>query len=433
MHNYSQFDALLRTFGQDMRSTNNLIQIAILLASLAIGWALSTRLTSHLPTSERLAWRLGRGGISRIAFPAVALAGLVIGKLLYGRGDLTAILNIAISLVGAFALVRLAVYMLRHAFPPHPLLKASEQFIAFLLWSSVALYITGLDAPIVAYLDEPLRLGTYHFTLLAILTALGSVIVTLIVALWLSRLTETRLLRVDTLDRSLRMVLVKFFRALFLVIAVLIALSMAGIDLTVLSVFGGALGVGLGFGLQKVFSNYVSGFIILLDRSIRPGDMITADNRYGRVTQLNTRYTVVKSLDGTEAIIPNDTLMTTTVINHSYSDPRVLLKLELQVAYESPLETVPGLLIEAAHSESRVLRDPPVVAVVKGFADSGINLELQFWITDPENGQSVLKSNILLAIWQTFNRHNIRIPYPLRELRITEVPPLSITASDKLN
>ncbi len=418
----SPLDNLLLTLGQDLKSPTILLQIAVVLLSLAIGWALSSRFMPKLSSDEHAGWKLGWGGLARVAFPAIALVCLLVGKIFFGRAHPTAILNVALSLLTAFALVRLAVYMLRHAFPPHPLLRASERFIVFVLWFSVALYIIGLDEPVLAYLEEPVRFGTRHFSLLAVLTAMGSVIVTLIAALWLAQLTESRLMGATTLDMSLRVVLSKFSRALLLMVAVLIALSLAGIDLTVLSVFGGALGVGLGFGLQKVASNYVSGFIILLDRSIRPGDLITADNRYGTVSQLNTRYTVVKGMDGSEAIIPNDTLMTTTVINHSYTDERILIKLAVQVAYQSPLEEALSLLVAAANGEPRVLKEPAALAVVQRFAENGIDLELLFWIADPQNGDGALRSNIFLAIWRAFQERGIEIPYPQRDLRIVTVP-----------
>jgi len=335
---------------------------------------------------------------------------------------------VGVSLVTAFALVRLAVYMLRHVFPPNPMLKASERFIAFILWGWMALYITGAHRAVGDFLQKDLafKVGKVDLSALDLLQGFGAIIVTLMVALWLARLLESRLMGQDNIDMSLRVVLSKFFRALFLAVAVLIALQIAGIDFTLLSVFGGALGVGLGFGLQKVASNYVSGFIILLDRSIRPGDFITADNRYGTVSQLHARYTVVRSLDGTEAIIPNDTLMTTTVINHSYSDQRMLGKLSVQVSYGSPLEEVLTMLVEAASSQSRVLKDPAPGAVVTGFGESGIDLELAFWIADPENGLGALRSSIYLTIWRAFQQHGVEIPYPQRELRITQATQKSV-------
>ena len=424
MDNLSQLDDLLRALGEGPGRPAMLWQLGLIAASLALGWLLSWRLKPRLASEDLLRWKLGRGGLARLAFPLLALIFLLIGKAAYGRGHPLAILNVAVSLVTAFALVRLAVYILRHVFPPNPLLKASERFIAFLLWGWMALYITGWHTLVGDFLRDELafKIGKIDLSALDLLQGFGTIIITLLVAMWLARLLESRLMGQDHLDMSLRVVLSKFIRALFLVIAVLIALQFAGIDFTLLSVFGGALGVGIGFGLQKVASNYISGFIILLDRSIRPGDMITADNRYGKVSQLNARYTVVKSLDGTEAIIPNDTLMTTTVVNHSYTDQRVLLKLAIQVSYKSPLEQVLTMLTTAAAGESRVLKDPRPAAIITGFGESGVDMEVQFWIADPENGQSALKSNIYLAIWRTFQTQGVEIPYPQRELRITQTP-----------
>ena len=422
MENLSQLDDLLRALGEGRGSQAMLWQSGIIAASLALGWLISWRLKPRIVSEDVLRWKLGRGGLARVAFPLLTLVFLLIGKAVYGRGHPLAILNVAVSLVTAFALVRLALYILRHVFPPNPMLKASERFIAFILWGWMALYITGWHTLVRDFLHDELafKVGKVDLSALDLLQGFGAIIVTLLIALWLGRLLESRLMGQEDMDMSLRVVLSKFVRALFLVVAVLIALQFAGIDFTLLSVFGGALGVGIGFGLQKVASNYISGFIILLDRSIRPGDMITADNRYGTVSQLNARYTVVRSLDGTESIIPNDTLMTTTVINHSYSDQRILLKLAVQVSYASPLDEVLVLLVDAAAGEPRVLKDPAPGAVVTGFGESGIDLEVQFWIADPQNGQSALKSSIYLAIWRAFKTQGIEIPYPQRELRITK-------------
>ena len=422
MENLSQLDDLLRALGEGRGSQAMLWQSGIIAASLALGWLISWRLKPRIVSEDVLRWKLGRGGLARVAFPLLTLVFLLIGKAVYGRGHPLAILNVAVSLVTAFALVRLAVYILRHVFPPNPMLKASERFIAFILWGWMALYITGWHTLVRDFLHDELafKVGKVDLSALDLLQGFGAIIVTLLIALWLGRLLESRLMGQEDMDMSLRVVLSKFVRALFLVVAVLIALQFAGIDFTLLSVFGGALGVGIGFGLQKVASNYISGFIILLDRSIRPGDMITADNRYGTVSQLNARYTVVRSLDGTESIIPNDTLMTTTVINHSYSDQRILLKLAVQVSYASPLDEVLDLLVDAAAGEPRVLKDPAPGAVVTGFGESGIDLEVQFWIADPQNGQSALKSSIYLAIWRAFKTQGVEIPYPQRELRITK-------------
>ena len=214
------------------------------------------------------------------------------------------------------------------------------------------------------------------------------------------------------------MVFSRLATALLVLLAVLIVLPLVGIDLTVLSVFGGAIGVGLGFGLQKIASNYVSGFIILLDRSIRIGDLITVDNFYGEVKNITTRYVVVRALDGREAIIPNELLIATTVLNHSYSNRQIRLALNLQVAYRSDLQRATQLMEEVARKHQRVLADPPPKAFLLRFADSGVDLELGVWIGDPENGVLSIRSELLLEIWRAFQEAGIEIPYPQREVRI---------------
>jgi small-conductance mechanosensitive channel len=237
-------------------------------------------------------------------------------------------------------------------------------------------------------------------------------------AMWLGRVLETRVMATEHLDMNLRVVLSKLFRALLVVLGILVALPLAGIDITVLSVFGGALGVGIGFGLQKIASNYVSGFIILLDRSIHPGDSLTVDGRFGTVSQLTARYMVLKGLDGTEAIIPNETLISSTVINHSYTNRHIRVGISVQVGYQSDLERAMEIMKEAATQQPRVLADPETKVFLKSFGDNGIDLEMSIWINDPEEGQLGLKSDINLEIWRQFQAAGIEIPYPQRDVRI---------------
>jgi small-conductance mechanosensitive channel len=201
-------------------------------------------------------------------------------------------------------------------------------------------------------------------------------------------------------------------------LAVLIGLPMVGIDLTTLSVFGGALGVGLGFGLQKIASNYVSGFILLLDNSIRIGNVISVGNDRGEVTRITTRYTVLKSGTGVESLVPNELLVGSVVQNESYSDPRVRIALQVQVSYDSDLERAMAIMVAAATAQARVLPAPAPGVLLMNFADSGINLELGFWVADPEKGTGQLRSDINLAIWREFRQSGIAIPFPQREIRI---------------
>jgi small-conductance mechanosensitive channel len=221
-------------------------------------------------------------------------------------------------------------------------------------------------------------------------------------------------------------VLSKLVRILFSLIAVLMALSAVGLDITLLSVFGGALGVGLGFGLQKIASNYVSGFIILLDDSIHIGDIVTLEPHYGVVSELRSRYMVLRKLDNTEVIIPNENLVTNVMINHSMTDRRVRVQLSLQVSYQTDLDLAMKLMMEAARMQERVLPDPAPSALVRAFADSGIELLLNIWINDPENGSARLQSEIYLDIWRAFKANGVSIPYPQREVRILNAQPSDI-------
>jgi small-conductance mechanosensitive channel len=223
------------------------------------------------------------------------------------------------------------------------------------------------------------------------------------------------------MDSNVRVVLARLTKALLSVLALLLSLSLVGIDVTALSVFGGALAVGLGFGLQKIASNYVSGFIILLDRSIRIGNLITVDDATsGVVTQITTRYTVVRMLSGIEVIIPNEYLVSNIIRNQSYTDTRVRLAVGLQVAYSTNLELAMRLMETAARVHVRVLADPAPMVLCKAFADNGINLELGFWISDPEAGTGNACSDISLAIWKAFGENNIEIPCPQRDVRILD-------------
>jgi len=240
----------------------------------------------------------------------------------------------------------------------------------------------------------------------------------ILAALWVGGLIEARLMRAVGIHANVRVALARLVKSLLVFLAIVVALPLAGLDLTLLSVFGGALGVGLGFGLQKVASNYVSGFIVLLERSIRLGDLITADNFYGVVKEMTTRYTVVKALDGREAIIPNETLITSTVLNHSFSERRVRVALPVQVTYGTDVEPVLRLCEDTARRHPRVLADPAPSAVLTGFGDNGLSLELGFWIRDPEAGTMGARSDIALALLAAFRARGIEIPFPQRDVRI---------------
>jgi small-conductance mechanosensitive channel len=230
--------------------------------------------------------------------------------------------------------------------------------------------------------------------------------------MWLGRTLEARLMRAESIDPSLRAVLARVLRALLVMVAVLIAMSMVGLDLTVLSVFGGALGVGLGLGMQRIASNYVSGFIILLDRGLRIGDTITVDKYSGRVTDIKTRYTVVRALDGNDAVIPNELLVSQPVLNHSLSTPRVCISLHVRVVHGTEVAQAFAIMDAAARAHPRVLAVPAPACHLRELGTEGLDLELAFWIADPQNGSGPVKSDLNLAILHGFTEARIEIPHP---------------------
>lgn len=397
-------------------------QMGVLAGCALAAWGAMLFLKVYF-AKTRTVWSAGRAGIDRVGFPLFMLLAVLLARDIAGFWlPRTHLLDLAVPLLLALVGVRLGIHALRYVFQSRDSLRVWERAVAWLIWGAFALHITGL-LPRIHQAMEALSFqsGSHRFSLWLLLQAATVVVIAVIVSLTLARLVETRLMGLAQMNLSLRMALSKAARTLFLVVAVLVALPAVGIDLTVLSVFGGALGVGIGFGLQKVASNYISGFIILLDRSVRIGDLITVDNKYGEVSQIKTRYTLLKALDGTESIVPNEMLIAQTVVNHSLSKPNVRVALPIQVAYGTDLEQVEALMLEAAGTQRRVILDeadnlPRVL--LREFADNGILLELAVWIRDAGEGQNNLRSDINWAIWRRFQVAGIEIPFPQRVVHL---------------
>ncbi len=414
------FDTLLNQVGTPIGWT----QLGIIAICFMSAWLLSRLVREKIPDGLLPgAMKIGAGSVNRIVLPLLALVFIGLAKIIFVRvlphPQPVPILSVAVLLVASFALIRLSLYLLRHLFPVSPLLKASERAIAFTIWGFAALYLTGLTPEISAALDDvSFAVGKQKITLLLVVHAMISLLLTLAIALTLSVVIEKRVMKSQSIDMSMRVFAGKLIRALAFVIAILIALPLMGIDITVLSVFGGALGVGLGLGLQKIASNYVSGFVILLDRSIRPGDLVTISERHGVVSDIRARYTVVRGLDGTEAIIPNDSIISSLVLNHSFTDRTVSVKTLVTISYQNDAEQAMALLLAAGKAQSRVQAAPEATVLIKNLGDNGIELELTTWIRDAEQGQSSLRSDIFIAVLRAFREAGIDIPYPQREIRI---------------
>ncbi|MCA1978038.1 MAG: mechanosensitive ion channel [Thiobacillus sp.] len=412
------FDNLVTRLIDDSRDTDLFWQVGVLLLCALVAWG-GMRLIKPRLADAGAIWSAGREGLRRVGFPLLMLLAVLAGRSVAALGmENTHLLNIAVPLLLSLVGVRLAIYALRYVFEPRESLKVWERTAAWLIWGAFALHISGLLPRIHAAMEAlSFESGGHRFSLWLLAQAATVVLIAIIVALALARLVENRLMGFTQMNLSLRMALSKAVRTVFLILAVLVALPAVGIDLTVLSVFGGALGVGLGFGLQKIASNYVSGFIILLDRSVRIGDLVTVGTSYGQVSQINTRYTLLKALDGTESIVPNEMLISQTVVNHSLSQPNVRIMLPVQVAYDTDLEQARAIMLEAAGQHPRVIKDDPEdlpKVFLREFGDNGIVLELGVWIRDASEGQNNLRSDLNWAIWRGFQANGIQIPYPQR-------------------
>ncbi len=411
-------DAILRS----LVSAQGAAQLGSLAIAGALAWLASRALRARLPENLDPGIRkISAGGANRIAFPLLFLILAWLTRLALLKFHPTPLLNIAIPLIASFAVIRLAVYLLRHLIPPSAFLKSFERFIAFAAWGFAALHLTGALPEILLALQEiQFPIGKQSVTLRQVIEAVLSATVTVFMALGLSGLIEKRIMGASTVDMSSRVVIAKILRALSLVFGLLIAMQLVNIDVTMLSVFGGALGVGLGFGLQKIASNYVSGFIILLDRSVRLGDLVTVDSRHGLVDAIRSRYTVIKGFDGTEAIIPNDTLITNVVINHAFTDRSVAVKSNVTISYDSDLDTAIQILTAAAKAHARVVSQPTPLVLITRLGENGIDLELTVWISDENQGQSVLRSDLLLEIWREFQKAGVRIPAQQRSIQVAD-------------
>lgn len=413
-----QTTRLLMELWDDFQHPDFYWQILILLGCLGLAWLISRRLRQRL---QGLPDRMGLvQALVGQAFPLLAVLLLVLSKAVAQEFLPVHMLKVAVPLLLSLAVVRAVHHMLQRSFPRARWLGSIGRLFSILIWGWLALYLSGAADEVIRTLEMVgFTIGKQQINLWMILNGLVVVMLTLLASLWAASLVEARLMGATEMDSSLRIVLVRVSKALFVLVSVLLSFSLVGIDITALSVFTGALGVGLGLGLQKIASNYVSGFIILLDRSIRLGNIIQLDAQTsGTVTQITTRYTVLKNMVGQEFIVPNEALVANIVLNQTYSDTRVRVTTSVSVAYDADLEKVVALLEDIARAQPRVLQDPPPRALVTLFADSGINIDLGFWINDPDQGSGALRSDINMEIWRRFRQEGIEIPYPQREVRV---------------
>lgn len=405
----------------DFRSPNLWINFALTLAFAFIVYFLARRI-AHSPAIQNLRWPSFRALIEQLLPPIFMLiASMVAMTSSQILGFNTIWLRLMALVANWMLLTRAFIWLLQMALPAHNhWLTKITRTLNIILWAYFLFRLSGYDQNLINALESvQFAIGSHKFNLLTIILAILSLTFFAIMMIWFTRTVNHKVMSLTGLDMNLRIMLSKIATILITFLAVVIALPTLGIDLGVLSVLTGALGVGLGFGLQKIASNYVSGFIILADHSVRPGDRLVVDNFTGHVTKITSRFVVLRSSTGQEALIPNETFITSTVINESYSSKYVYQTLDIQVAYHTDVPKALGILKDAACLQERVdTADSPPVAFLTNFGENGIDLRLGFWVKDPENGYAGLFSAILITVWRRFNEENIEFPYPQREIRI---------------
>ena len=398
-----------------------LTEAAVLLGCLGISWIACALLRKVLKIHGAVLF--GENVVDGVLFPVLALVLALVARQFLMSVVKVAVFKLAIPILVSLVLIRLTVRVLSAAFPNNQWMRAAERTLSWLAWIVVVLWVTGVMPAVMEQLDGVRwKIGSTQISLRNMIEGSLTAAVVMVLALWISAALERKIIRGTGDDLSMRKMVSNIVRAVLLFIGLLFAMSAVGIDLTALSVLGGALGVGLGFGLQKIAANYVSGFVILAERSLRIGDMVKVDNFDGRITDIRTRYTVIRALNGREAIVPNEMLITQRVENSSLADPRVVVSSTVQVAYGTDVRALQSKLVAAMISTPRVIPEPSPSVQLSNFAADGMDLTLSFWIRDPENGQGQVKSDVNLAVLDVLNAEGVEIPFPQRVVHTRAVP-----------
>ena len=418
-----KFEILKNNFNLEfLLSFSTLMELGIIITSGIIVFFLHQWSIASIANSSKGNWKFAGDAFSKIVNPIIFSIIILISSYILNAYQDTNLLDIAQILAMALILIRLVVYLVRYILQPNPLLNAYENILSFILWIFVALYLFGILKPILNTLESiTFSFGEKDFSILLVIQLLIGIFVSIIVAMTLGRFIENRLMKINQLSLNGRVMINKVLRIALYVIAVVIALDTIGLDLTFLSVFGGAFGVGLAFGMQKIASNYISGFTILLDKSVQIGDILTIGEHYGIVNSIQSRYTVLRKLDGVEVIIPNETLIAENIVNHTSSDRKVRVAIDIQIGYNSSVDEATKIMLSCCNAQERVIKENPEPTVyLMNFGESGIDLKLVFFILDAEEGTYRLRSDINKEIWKQFTEKNIEIPFPQRVIHINK-------------
>jgi small-conductance mechanosensitive channel len=398
-------------------------ELAALAACVLLAWGLSAVLRRALGMKdEKTSVLFGDRLFDGVMFPLLLLTLAYTARSLLVQQLPLAVFRVAIPVLVSLVVIRVGVKVLQVAFPLATWVKPLERTISWLAWGAMVLWVSGLLPVVLNELDQiTWKIGGSVTSLRTLIEGALTAGAVLILSLWVSAAIEGRLLRSAVGgDLSLRKAVSNALRALLMFLGLIIALTSVGIDLTALSVLGGAVGVGIGFGLQKLAANYVSGFVILAERSMRIGDNVKVDNFEGRISDIKARYTLIRSTTGRESIVPNEILITNRVENLSLADARVWQSTVVSVAYDTDVDLVRRLLTDAALAQPRVMRDPAPNAALSAFGADGLEFTLGYWIADPENGQLNLRSDINMAILKSLRVNGIEIPYPQRIVHVKQ-------------
>lgn len=407
----------LESWLQALSNTSVLIELGVLAAGVLVAWQLAKLIAKAFPERELNSIMFGQRTVDGVLFPALLLSWAYgAHKVLMLNHVPLALFKLAIPVLLSLLVIRLGVKVLQAAFSDTPVVRLLERTISWLAWLAMVLWVSGLLPLVMEELDQiSWTVGSSTLSVRKIIEGTLTAGLVLIITLWISSAIESKLLRHATGgELSLRKAFSNATRALLMFVGLLMALSAVGIDLTALSVLGGAIGVGVGFGLQKLAANYVSGFVVLAERSMRIGDSVQVDNFSGVITEINARYTVIRSLSGRESIVPNEMLIINRVENLSLADPKVWQSTSVSVGYDSDVELVSSLLIQAAKLQPRVLTEPEPSVALMAFGADGLEFRLGYWLGDPHNGSDNLRSAINLEILRLLRVHQIDIPYPQR-------------------
>lgn len=422
------FDEILEAFYEQLNAipANILtvwipIQLAMIAFAALVGWALAAYLRRRIdivpyimgwPAILRQAIRVAIDNLGIIICIAILML-MRVGMQAATLPTRSYLIGVAASLATAWVVISIAASLIRNAF--------INRVVSMVAWSIAALSIVGLLDDVIAALDRAgLVIGGLRITALLALKTAALLLVTLWVAVALSNFFDTRLRTYTDLTPSIQVLLGKLARAALITFAVLIVLGSVGIDFSALAIFSGAVGVGVGFGLQKIVSNLVSGIILLADKSIKPGDVITVGNSFGWVDTMGARYTSVVSRDGREYLIPNEDFITQRVVNWTFSNDRVRNDIKFGVSYSSDPHAVRAAAIAAAVSVARVLKEPAPTCNLTNFGDSSIDFTLRYWIRDPNDGLGTVRSAVMFALWDAFKRDGIEFPFPQRDVNVKE-------------